>query len=201
MAFDRSEFLEYYEGLLIIQYSLKSRAKSTIKLLANQSCCDEIIEQLETAFDLDTAVGEQLTILGRIVGIPRYVYGLDLQNTYFNFTNYSEESSTGFGLYSDSPYSLDLFLRYTSFAIYYLSDFEIRTLIKIKIIQNNVLESTKDIVEAFYDIFGSDVVVTDNLDMSITYDVSELYTSVILAAQFLDVLPKPMGVSTTVNLV
>ena len=82
------EILAQYAGLLIVQYKNKPKASMTVKLLVNQSLCDGLPLTEQTCFDLETAIGAQLNILGKIVGVPRTVYGLDLAHYYFIFTRY-----------------------------------------------------------------------------------------------------------------
>lgn len=190
-----------YQKLLIVQYRMKPKAKATVRLLANQSLCDGLTLDLMRAFDLDVSLGAQLDILGRIVGVPRNVYGLDLVHTFFELTDYEEETPTvGFGRYLDNPYSTDLFLRYNTDATYSMSDFEMREVIRMKIIQNNIWSNLKDLVEALYAGFGSEITLVDNKDMTIEYDSSLAFKNVILVCEFLDILPRPMGVSINVEI-
>lgn len=76
----------------------------------------------------------------------------------------------GFGRYSNDPYPNDLFLRYNNYATYVLTDLELRTLIKLKIIYNNKYSSLKNIKEALFAAFNGDI---DVIDASIDKD----YTS------------------------
>lgn len=111
----------------------------------------------QDCFDLDTAYGVQLTVLGKIVGVPRNVYGLDLAHTYFNFTRaLTSIASNGFGRANEQPDSL-LFYRAHNYAIYTMTDFEMRTAIYLKIIFNNKYSSFKDLKEAIYAKFGNDI--------------------------------------------
>jgi hypothetical protein len=152
-----SEILDYYAGLLIIQYKNKTKAKATVKLMVNQSICDDLVQIEETCFDLDTAIGIQLEILGKIVGVERDIYGLDLGHTYFNFTRYiGSPASDGFGRYADYPEE-ELFYRYNNYAIYSLTDFELRSLIYLKIIFNNKYSSFKNLKESIYAKFSNDI--------------------------------------------
>lgn len=152
----------YYEALLIFQYRTKAKAKEHIRLLAGLPACDGMLEQEMTCFDLATASGEQLEFLGRIVGVEREVYGLDLEHSFFSFTRYADTpDSVGFGRYTDDPYSTDLLLRYNNWAVYTLTDFEMRALIKLKIIFNNAYSSLKYLKEALYTAFAGDIDVSE----------------------------------------
>jgi hypothetical protein len=133
------EILEYYSGLLIVQYREKEKAINTTRVFVNQSVCDGIMEAEKICFDLDTALGAQLTVLGKIIGVERNVYGLDLGHVFFNFTRYlGSPASYGFGRYNAQP-DADLFYRYNNYAIYTLTDFEMRALIYLKIIFKEAL--------------------------------------------------------------
>ncbi len=65
------EILEYYAKLLIIQYRDKPKAFATIKLLASLVVMDQLPNDVMSAFDIDTAVGAQLDILGKYAGVQR----------------------------------------------------------------------------------------------------------------------------------
>lgn len=195
--------LTYYSNLLIAQYRNAPKMVATVKLLANQSLCDGLPQQLQTCFDLDTAVGNQLTILGEIVGVPRNIFGLDLANTFFNFNSYTSPttSAIGFGSYTNSPYSTSLFRNYFDSATYILTDFQMQQLILLKILYNNTFSSTKNIIDGLWELFGSSVQFVDNKDMTVTYNVQEPYHTVFTVAQYLNLLLRPMGVKATLNLV
>lgn len=193
--------LTYYSNLLIVQYRTQSKMIATTQLLVNQSLCDGLPQELQTCFNLDMAVGAQLNILGEIVGVPRNIFGLDLIHTFFNYTNYvGTPAAIGFGSYTDNPYSQSLFRSYFDSATYTLTDFEMRTLIKIKILFNNTFSSTKNIINGLWELFGYDVIFRDNQNMTIDYFVVNPYQTAFLAGQFLNILPRPMGVGLTLNL-
>jgi len=199
------DILEYYARLLIIQYHNKDKARATTKLLVNQSLCDGLVQAEAAAFDLETAVGAQLDIIGRIVGVPRNVYGLNIDNNFWNFTNYSETppENLGWGRYADNPYGTDIWLRYNDAgsASYTLLDSQLRILIKLKIILNTTYSSTKALTEILWEFFGTDIEFIDNKDMTITYNIANGLSTTILAAIYLGLLPHPMGVGTEVNFI
>jgi hypothetical protein len=343
MALDPA-LLEYYSDLLIAQYRNASKMVATTQLLVGQSLCGGLPQELQTCFDLDTAVGAQLNILGAIVGVPRNIYGLDLVHTFFNYASYAiselltdggfelwnsssvltdwttlagtiarttnpvfagtysagvttsgtvsgiyqsygsyasldgdtvsfgcwvwsatankayieindgvtnsvsafhpgdsqwhyltvthlmsnspselvfscligastavtayfdagtafQQTAIGFGSYLNSPYSSSLFRSYFDSATYTLTDFEMRELIYLKILFNNTFSSTKNIVQGLWNLYGSAVQFVDNKNMSVTYNVQNPYHTVFTAAQYLNILLRPMGVSATLNLV
>lgn len=201
--------LAYYSGLLIVQYQTKEKAKQTVELLANQGYVGGFVSEESACFDLETAEGAQLDVLGRIVGVPRNIYELDLSSLYMNLENYVDtpdpDFTIGMGRYTDSPYDPDgfLFFRYnfSNANTYTLLDFEMRILIKLKIILNNSYSSFKQIKELIFQYFEGVIDVVDNQDMTLTYNVNSSFTKVAEAAVSLKLLPKPMGVGLIVNYV
>jgi len=197
--------LQYYSGLLIAQYKNSPKMVATVQLLANQSLCDGLPQELQTCFDLSTAVGNQLTIIGEIVGVPRNVIGLDLANTFFSYGTYTSTTITaaaiGFGSYTTSPYSRSLFRSYFDSATYTLTDGQLYQLILLKILFNNTFSSTKNIVDGLWNLFGSQVQFVDNKNMTVTYNVQSAYHTVFTVAQYLNILLRPMGVQAILNLV
>jgi Protein of unknown function (DUF2612) len=192
----------YYANRLITQYRTKTKAKATIQALVQESWLDGLIQAEAVCFDLDTATGAQLDVLGRIVGVPRNIYGLDLEHIFFEFTDYNNSiSGVDMQRYSDSIDGPEIMLRYRSDAVYTLTDFEMRTLIKLKIIFNTVSRTTKALIESLFLLFGTSVVVVDNQDMTMDYTISQPYYNVFLVAEYLSIIPKPMAVEAIVTYV
>lgn len=65
------QIAQYYASLLIIQYANKPKAVATIKTLVAPVIMDQLPLQVRDAFDVKTAVGVQLDILGKFVGVSR----------------------------------------------------------------------------------------------------------------------------------
>lgn len=61
---------EYYSNLLILQYHNKPKARSTIEATTSL-LPDDIIQDVINGFDINTAVGAQLDILGEYIGLDR----------------------------------------------------------------------------------------------------------------------------------
>ena len=70
---DTFDYAGYLAGLLIIQYSHKPKAIATIKALSKMFPLDLIL-QVRDAFDIDTATGVLLDMLGKYVGASRWYY-------------------------------------------------------------------------------------------------------------------------------
>ncbi len=155
------EALDYYANTLIVQYRTLPKATQTIECLANCAYCDNLPLEFLNAFDLDTASGNQLTILGKIVGVPRNIYGLDLTHEFYNFTRWTTvPASNGFARWGalNSTY---LFSRWRTSATYVTTDFELRALIQLRIVYNNYFKSMGFIKPALYEIFNGGIDIYD----------------------------------------
>jgi hypothetical protein len=197
--------LQYYSNLLIQQYITAPNMVATTQLLVNQSLCDGLPQELQTCFNLNTAVGNQLTIIGEIVGVPRNVIGLDLVNTFFSYGDYTSvtvsAAAIGFGSYTTSPYPTSLFRSYFDSATYTMTDYQMQQVILLKILFNNTYSSTKNIVSGLWGLYGSSVQFVDNKNMTVTYNVKQPFHIPFLVAQYLNILLRPMAVSATLNLI
>lgn len=76
----------YYSNLLIMQYHGKPKAKATIEKSV-ALLPDDIILDVINGFNIETAVGKQLDILGEYVGVDRY-YLVDNQAELLNDEDY-----------------------------------------------------------------------------------------------------------------
>lgn len=68
------EIIDYYAGLLILQYIKKEKAYATIQTLVEPVIMDQLPVDVQDAFNLNTAEGVQLDVIGKYAGITRYVY-------------------------------------------------------------------------------------------------------------------------------
>lgn len=70
MATDQ-ELIDYYKNLLILQYRGKTKAAGQIEAFIKQVIANQLPLDVQAAFDLDTAVGDQLDVLGKYAGVQR----------------------------------------------------------------------------------------------------------------------------------
>lgn len=75
----------YYADLLIIQYRQKPKARATIKLGADLYLADGLVFQMQDILDIDTAIGAQLDLIGKILGVSRDIPGFTIDKDYFSF--------------------------------------------------------------------------------------------------------------------
>lgn len=192
--------IEETTNLLIKQYWEKPKAKAEIELQASTwDTVRTFLSALDPAFDLDNAVGAQLDVLGRIVGISRSVPAV-IAKIYFGFE--SNPASKGF---SDKFNSLreggPLFDKFSSaFTDLQLGDSDYRFFIRVKAALNRASAyiasdeyiSIQDVVLAAFD---GRAYVIDNLDMTLTLYVSPVVSlDRLRLIQALNLLPKPQGV-------
>lgn len=186
----------YYADLLIIQYRNKPKARATIKLGADLYMADGLIFDLNNVLDIDTAVGAQLDLIGKILGCNRNIYGMTLNIDFFSF-----EKVDAFG-YSDADGLSDGYwkqYRNSIGTVYSLPDDVYRTLLKFKAIYNVRRGSTKFMNEMYWRIFGSEVEMVNNQDLTVTYNVPTSHSVAVEAAIFLNYLEPPLGIGYTVN--
>jgi hypothetical protein len=81
-----AEKVAVYVDKLVLQYRLQLRARATVAIFAKQLLADDLASQIQAAFTIDTAVGEQLDVLGKYVGIARNI-GTATPVGYFGFWN------------------------------------------------------------------------------------------------------------------
>lgn len=204
---DISDIVDYYANLLIIQYHDKPKAQATIKLMVDELLASGIALDVLNGYNLDTAVGAQLDILGKYIGTDRFFQGNDLTDM-FSLVTYAESTHNpntdpifdgrwGFVTYANyDSVNENGVLNYFSVLVqdFQLNDDDYRTLLKFKIIKNYSSASHKEIDDELFKFFGTQVVATQTDTMQMTYTVPYQLTQIMLAAIAKEVLPRPMGV-------
>ncbi len=204
---DITNIVEYYSNLLIIQYHDKPKAKGVIELMVNELLAQGIALDVMNGYDLNTAIGVQLDILGKYIGADRFFQGNDLTDL-FALITYAEtafdpntdprfDGRWGFVTYAnfDSVNEKGV-LNYHSVLSknFQLTDDDYRTLLRLKIIKNFSNGSNNEIDDAIFTFFGTAVTVEETGVMEMTYTVPFTLTALMQAAIAKAVLPKPMGV-------
>lgn len=77
------ELKEYYANLLILQYRGKPKAYATAKFLSGIGIADQLPAQIRDAFDIESAEGVQLNVIGQIVGVKRTIANITLSDDDF----------------------------------------------------------------------------------------------------------------------
>lgn len=159
------EFAEYLADLLILQYR-KDKNIACIKALA-QSTPIEIIQQVMNGYDVTTAVGKQLDILGK------YIFG----DTYLGESRSYEKTVEGV------------------LGSYLLTDEEYRKALLLKIILNGAILSNASIDNGLFEFFGKTIRADSENDMTMRFYVTQSVENVFLALSYHGQLPRPAGVS------
>lgn len=181
-----------YENLLIVQYSDKPKASAMISAIVSRfKNISDVIEEFESAFDLDSAIGSQLDIIGKIVGISRNVEGV-IPKIFFGFDG--NVNARGFGL---APFYTTDQAQYTDTQ---LSDSDYRFFIRIKIAKNHVKATMSDdngsnLNAVILSMFEGYAYMVDNKDMTVTIYIENSPKSYLLPyAISLDLIPLPQAV-------
>jgi hypothetical protein len=200
MTTDLETSIEYYKDLLLYQYINQPKARQTIGLLVSQALVELLPVEINKAFDLETAVGPQLDIIGEYIGLDRVVDAIIVRD-YFTLDDYTSPLTTGAFGFTD--YNVPTQNATASMYLYVffdtptnsLEDTEYRLLLKLKSYLNSSLLSIYEINTALSDLFGANsVFCADQTDMSLSYFVSEELSRIVQIAYNEALLPKPMGV-------
>jgi hypothetical protein len=155
----KKQLKEYYQDLLIMQYHDKPKAREVVKANIEEELCNLLEQKVKDAFDVDTAIGVQLDIIGKWVGIERIFKGQKYDNqAWFSLPRYNQKTNSfmhGFSTYAtfeeEGGYLTYDFILGTKNK---LNDNDFRMLIKLKIIRNNIPHSPKPIDDAMYKLFA-----------------------------------------------
>lgn len=164
--------IEYYTSLLIIQYYNKPKARKEIEILAKKiKELNDFCKNLLQSFDIDTAEGKQLDILGKIIGFNREV-------------NKFDEIGNIIGKQTLNDKDYRFFLKIVSSSNYCNN-----------CMSSDLENSINDVVNY---AFNGKAQVRDNKNMSLTLYVNNVndIDPVILMYR-LDILPRPQGVKYT----
>lgn len=195
-----AEIIQYYINLLIIQYTGKPNIEGTVSALVDAAIAENVVFDIRDGFNIATAVGAQLDIIGKYVGIDRFYTGSLYSGEHFAFLTYTDDTpsaiQTGFSDYTDFETKEGRTLKYADIVsgTLALGDDDYRTILLLKILQNNINHSHQSIDQGLFDFFGTSVRADSTGDMLMTYFIPETETAVIEVAVQKDVLPRPMGV-------
>jgi len=83
-----NELTQYYSQKLAYEYRGLARADAQMQLYVKQFVADYLANQLATCYALDEAVGTQLDVLGKYIGVSRNI-GIPAEVSAFGFWTYS----------------------------------------------------------------------------------------------------------------
>lgn len=194
-------FIQSYIDLLILQYRNLPKAEQTIEALASKyEELYNVMNDFETAFDIDTAEGVQLDILGKIIGISRIV-PFAVPKNYFGF---NDNTTTAYPM-DDKFLNVVTYPFKNKFEIPYstgeLNDYQYRLFIKVKIIKNNVkarmIDSSKlSLQDAIDFLFENKAYIVDNYNMSLNLYIDSTFDfNLIQYITQLDLIPRSQAVN------
>lgn len=191
--------VNYYKDLLIAQYKDKINANKVIDFFIKDFPYNVLFQLKDNnAFDLETAVGVQLDILGRIVGVDRNYQDLTLNNANAPFFGMSKsvllDGNDMFTGFAKTLTNGKILSGSDILASRILSDDVFRIVIKYKIIQNYTNNSEKDITDSLFNFFGNDIIATSADNMEIFYFTTQINSNLIKIIFKKKILPKPIGV-------
>jgi len=195
------ELIAYYVNLLIVQYNGRPKARATIELFTRELLASNIFDQIKNAYDIENAVGKQLDVIGKYVGIDRYYKDTELTD-FFAYTDYVESNPDTLEKYGFSNYSQPVAPQFNGTLTYdsviakdfKLNDDDYRTLLKLRIVQNYSNSSHESIDTSLFQFFGLNIIPDSEGDMKMYYFIRAPRTEIMRAAVYKNVLPKPMGV-------
>jgi hypothetical protein len=203
---ENAALIDYYTNLLIIQYHNKPKARATIEAMITEGMIYDLAILVRDGFNLETAVGAQLDIIGKYVGVNRVVTGTAFTRSYYGYAEYGDVTPFAFNpmiVYGAAIPDVQ-FRNYkeSSQSLYALTDEEMRAMIKLAIVRNNSNASVRDIDNLLYALFGSDVYFLDRQNMTIvSYMLGDKYSRVFQIAKSSGLLPNPAGVGTVITVV
>jgi|WetSurMetagenome_2_1015567.scaffolds.fasta_scaffold29379_2 hypothetical protein len=74
MSSKNSDLVTYYVNKLILQYAGKEKATATIQAIVEKIVIYDILVAIRDGFNIDTAVGKQLDVVGQYTGVSRELY-------------------------------------------------------------------------------------------------------------------------------
>ena len=186
-----SNFTDEYKNLSIIQYSDKPTFNAILTALLEQfEKVHTLYKSFDDAYDVDKAVGKQLDVLGKIVGIGRTVPTVLLKK-YFSFSG-----TFNGGAFGKAPFKTGNEATYSDTQ---LNNEDYRFLIKAKIIRNFTYCSLSkpnklNMQKAIDYLFNNKGWIKDNYNMTFDLYVSEVFDlDKIALIQALDLFPLPKG--------
>lgn len=194
------EITDYYASLLAFLYRNQANASNEIKLYSKQALGDMFIQQLQICYGVDTAIGAQLDVIGKYVGVDRNVGDPAPVADCFGFELYQGGGNThGFGDYTDTfvnaGFNFYLY-QYHSGSPTPLSDDQYRIIIKLQIITNTSDGTLYSIEQSLATFLGGSIGVIDAKDMNLIY-VTEDFPPISMSV-LRRYLPRPLTLGLSV---
>lgn len=205
MDYSLESIKEWACNLIIMQYRNSLKNREFIKLLVELIFANNILLRIRDGFNIDSAVGIQLDIIGAWVGIDRFYNYVDYPyRPWFSLIDWNKEPDTnlqgGFSTYENFDDENGGFVTYQD--ILYekrrLNDADFRKIINLKIIKNNLYMTCKNIDDAIWNFFDQDVYTTWN-KKNLIYKYNNNIADFIKICESKNVLPCPTGMKVVLE--
>ena len=202
----QNEVIQAYTNLLEIQYNGLPKAVETVKLHCKTLLANMLLWQIRNGFDIETAIGYQLDIIGLWEGVDRYFSGARYENqlwlAYFDWNDATQPNQYQ-GCYknwNNETADDGAYLNYTDVisSTNKLDDESFRLLLKLKIAKNTLINTNKNIDDTINNIFGSLVYTTWGVQ-EVTYNYNNSVYNIIKLAQVKKCLLAPTGCNIILN--
>ena len=197
---------EYYKNLLIMQYRDKVKALGHIDNVVRAGMIFDIMIAVRDGYNIETAVGAQQDVLGRILGVSRTITGTTFTRAYYGYALYGDTAPFTFKpmmLYGSVAPDVQ-FRNYTEGeqSLYDLTDEEYRIIQKLAVVRNMSNASVKSIDDILNVLFGAECYFMDRMNMTIvSYMVGAKWSRIFTIAKSSGLLPNPAGVGTSLVVV
>lgn len=201
-----TELTAYYKDLLIMQYRDKPKALGHVGAVLDAGMIYDIAIAVRDGFNIETAIGKQLDILGKILGVSRTITGTTFTRAYYGYALYGDTTPFLFNpmlLYGAEPPDVQFRdYRESSQSLYDLTDEEYRIILKLAVVRNTSNASVKTIDEILNVLFGAECYFIDRMNMTVvSYMVGDKWARIFQIAKASGLLPNPAGVGTSLVVV
>lgn len=202
----QNEIIQAYTNMLEIQYNGLPNATNTVKLHCETLLANMLLWKIRDAFDVENAIGHQLDVIGLWEGIDRYFQGASYDNkrwlAYFDWNDNNQPNNLQ-GCYKDwnNETSDDgAYLDYSDVisTTNRLDDETFRTLLKLKIAKNTLVNTNKNVDNTIHNIFGNLVYTTWGVQ-EVTYNYNNSIYNIIKLAELKNCLLAPTGCKIILN--
>lgn len=184
-----------YENLIIWQYKGKPKAQATAEMLvAFFMPAFKSLNALKSVLDLENAMGHQLDLVGKHIGISRIINAAILRK-FFGFQGSEQALAFGIGEWYRKRSPLADSVR--------LDDEDYRFLLKCQVAKNYQRTTIYGVNQSLTTLFGQGASIVSHHNLTATVSVSrkQLNSFKEFALLNLDILPRPAGVKYLINIV
>lgn len=194
-----AELILYYQNLLLLQYR-KPKAQATISALITLLMIYDLMISVRDGYNLDTAIGVQLDILGKYLGVLRVVEGFPLETPSFGYARYGDSFPVpdieSYSVYGVTPVSPGWISYFDGQSTYMMTDDEYRIILKMAVARKNGNSSVQEIDSVLFPAFSNNYLAIEG-PMTIEYQVQTAFKRLAQLVQGAGLFPKPMAVLTT----